>query len=150
MDAKIEYLGGARFSASVRGHSVISDQPFESGGSDSAMSPPELLLASLGTCAGYYAVEYLRARQLPVDGLKLTVTADKGSQPARFSNFCVTVSVGGIEKRHVEGLLRAVKACMVHHTLQHQPQITFVASVDDSCAALSVAPKAGGLTNVPV
>ena len=35
------------------------------------MTPPELFLASLGTCAAYYAAEYLNARDLPADGLEV-------------------------------------------------------------------------------
>jgi putative redox protein len=57
MELKIEYLGGVRFAAETRGHRVVSDQPPENGGEDSGMTPPEFLLASLGTCAGYYAAQ---------------------------------------------------------------------------------------------
>src|SRR2546426_4194039 len=38
---------------------------------------PELLLASLGTCAGYYALQYLRTRLLPTDGLTVQISAEK-------------------------------------------------------------------------
>ena len=139
-DVNVRHLGGSRFSAVARGHQIVSDQPFENGGEDAGMTPPELLLASLGTCAGYYAVQYLNARGLPADRLKLNVAAEKGSQPARFSSFHVTVSVGPLDQRHIEGLLRAVKACMVHHTLQNQPHVSFSVSSEhlgDEAAVLS-------------
>ena len=125
MEVAIQYLGESRFSAQARGHTIIADQPYDNGGTDTAMAPSELLLASLGTCTGYYAAQYLRARDLPAEGLKLTVRAEKGAQPARFSEFQVTVSVADLEERHADALLRAIKACMVHHTLQHQPHVRF-------------------------
>jgi hypothetical protein len=62
-------LGEIRFEAIARGHRVICDQPQTNGGSDSGITPPEFLLVSLGTCAGYYAAQYLKARSLPTDGL---------------------------------------------------------------------------------
>ena len=39
------------------------------------MAPPEFLLASLGTCADFYAAQYLRARSLPAEGLTVKVVA---------------------------------------------------------------------------
>jgi putative redox protein len=54
MDVRIQHLGKVRFEAGARGHRVISDQPTENGGSDGGMTPPEFLLVSLGTCAGFW------------------------------------------------------------------------------------------------
>ena len=67
MEVTAEYLNDARFEVAARGHRVISDQPPENGGQDSGMSPPELLLASLATCAAYYGTQYLKARGLKVE-----------------------------------------------------------------------------------
>ena len=85
MDVEILYLGEVKFEAIARGHRVICDQPATNGGSDSGMTPPEFLLVSLGTCAGYYAAQYLKTRSLPADGLRIKVTAEKAAQPARAS-----------------------------------------------------------------
>jgi putative redox protein len=65
MDVMARYLGGSKFEVAARGHRVICDQPFENGGSDEGMSPPELLLASLATCAAYYATQYLNHAACP-------------------------------------------------------------------------------------
>lgn len=81
-------------------------------------SPPELLLASLGACAGHHAAEYLRARSLPVTGLHVYVTAEKDERPARLSSFRVEVDVpASIDERQRQGVWRAVKACLIHNTL---------------------------------
>ena len=81
------------------------------------MSPPELLLASLGTCAGFYAAEYLKARKLPAEGVPLTVAAEKAKGPARLASFRIALIVPELEDSHREGLLRAVRACLIHNTL---------------------------------
>src|SRR5678816_3766136 len=75
MEVTVEYLGAAQFEVRARNHKIACDQPEENGGFDEGMTPPELLLASLGTCAGYYAAEYLRTRQLPTAGMRVRVTA---------------------------------------------------------------------------
>ena len=117
MQMNIRYLDGKRFEAQTRGHSVISDQPLDDNGMDTGMTPPELLLASLGTCAGYYAEEYMRARMLPAHGLELHVEGVKGGHPLRIVAFKILVSAHGLNDRHREGLRRAVETCLVHRTL---------------------------------
>ena len=69
MEAIIRHLGDLKFEAAARGHRVVCDQPPENGGSDAGMTSPEFLLVSLGTCAAYYAAQYLRTRGLDTDGL---------------------------------------------------------------------------------
>ena len=44
------------------------------------MTPPELMLASLGSCAAFYAAQYLKARNLAETGVEVSVTADKLTQ----------------------------------------------------------------------
>ena len=124
MELKVFYKDGVRFEAETRGHRLESDQPIGQGGQDLGMTPPELLLASLGTCAGYYAVEYLKVRNLPTKGLIVTVQADKAMNPARLGSFVIFVEAPGVEQeQHLEGMERAVKKCLIHNTLLHAPSI---------------------------
>ena len=81
-------------------------------------------MASLGTCAGYYAAQYLRARKLPTEGLRIRTTAEKATSPARLDDFRIVVEYPeALEERHFEGLERAVHACLIHNTLLHPPAI---------------------------
>ena len=121
MEVIVHHLGDVKFEAAARGHRVRSDQPFENHGSDTGMTPPELLLAAMGACAGYYAAEYLRTRGLSVAGLEVRVVAEKALQPARLDNFRIEVTAPELDPRHEAGLLRAVKACLIHNTLTHPP-----------------------------
>jgi uncharacterized OsmC-like protein len=114
-----------RFEVQSRRHKLICDQPAESGGTDEGMTPPELLLAALGTCSLYYAVEFLKARQLGVAGVAVTVKAEKAASPARLSRFVVEVETPELtlEAKYREGLLRAVNKCLIHNTLTHEAEI---------------------------
>jgi putative redox protein len=60
MEVTVEHLGAVQFQIKTRGHFIVSDQPADSGGFDKGMTPPELLLVSLGSGAGFYAAQYLR------------------------------------------------------------------------------------------
>ena len=122
MEVIAHYVGGVKFEVAARGHRVICDQPLDNGGGDEGMAPPEFLLASLATCGGYYAAQYLKARGLSTEGLQVRVTAEKALKPARLAAFRLEVSAN-VDERHQEGLHRAVKTCLVHNTLLSPPEI---------------------------
>jgi putative redox protein len=126
MEVTIQHLGDVRFEAIARGHRVTCDQPVDNGGSDSGMTPPEYLLVSLGTCVGFYAAQYMKARSLVYQRLEVKVSAEKATQPARLGQFRIEVTVPGLDPQHQAGVLRAVKACLIHNTLIHAPTIETV------------------------
>lgn len=126
IETTITWENGVRFCVNARGHEIVCDQAAENGGTDEGMTPPELLLASLGTCAAYYAAEYLRVRSIAATGLSVTVSAEKAQRPARLTNFRVVLSVPTLataDQHHWEGILRAAKNCLIHNTLSHSTTI---------------------------
>ena len=135
MDVEIIHLGNVKFEAVARGHRVITDQPPANGGADEGMTPPEFLLVSLGTCAGFYAAEYLKTRSLPAEGLRIKVTAGKAKQPARLDRFLIEVNAPGLEPQHQAGILRAVKSCLIHNTLLNRPALDIVLNPPVAAAA---------------
>ena len=124
MQVIVEHLGAVQFEIKARQHTIISDQPIDSGGDDEGMTPPELLLASLGSCAAFYAVQYLKTRNLAETGVEVTVTAEKLKQPARIGNFRVNIVCPvSLTEEQTEGLMRSVHHCLVHNTLLSPPEI---------------------------
>ena len=93
MEVLIEHLGAVQFEIKARQHTIACDQPPENGGYDEGMTPPELLLASLGSCAGFYAAMYLRKHQLAEQGTTVRVSAEKVKDPARMDNFHIEMDV---------------------------------------------------------
>src|SRR5580765_1058326 len=81
MEVTVEHLGAVQFEIKARQHTIACDQPPENGGYDEGMTPPELLLASLASCAGFYAAQYLRKFKLATKGTHVRVWADKVKEP---------------------------------------------------------------------
>ena len=135
MNVTAEYVDGVKFEVSARGHKVFTDQPDGEAGLDRGMTPPELLLASVASCAAHYALMYLQARQLPTAGLRVHVRAEKVKGPARLTNFEIEVELGELPERHKEGVLRAMHSCLVHNTLVHTPEIAFRVSAKEPTLA---------------
>src|ERR1700739_3038530 len=91
MEVTVEHIGAVQFEIKARQHTIACDQPAENGGFDEGMTPPELLLASLGACAAFYASQYLRKHQLATEGTRVRVMAEKEKNPARVDNFRIEV-----------------------------------------------------------
>jgi putative redox protein len=124
MEVTVEHLGAVQFEIKAREHTVLCDQPADSHGYDEGMTPPELLLAALGSCAAYYAVDYLKRNKLAREGVKTRVTAEKAKDPFRLDNFKIEVEVpGDLEEKDVKGVEDAVHRCLIHNTLLHPPKI---------------------------
>ncbi|WP_321474878.1 OsmC family protein [uncultured Paludibaculum sp.] len=124
MELTVNYLGDVQFEAEARGHKIICDQPLDNGGADEGMTPPELLLASLATCAGYYAVQYLKARNLSSEGLRIRITAEKAKAPARLDQFVIAIETPGVlEEKDVEGVRRSAEKCLIKNTMLATPTI---------------------------
>ena len=136
MELTVNYLGDAQFEAEARGHKIVCDQPLDNGGADEGMTPPEFLLASLATCAGFYAVQYLKVRKLPSEGLKVKVSAEKVLNPARLDQFALTVEVPAeLSEKDAEGVRRSAEKCLVKNTMLMPPSISL--SVRSTVGALS-------------
>lgn len=125
MEVHVEHLGGVQFEIKARQHSIVCDQPPENGGYDEGMTPPELLLASLGSCAAFYAAAYLRKHDLSPGGTVVRITADKLKGPARMDNFRIEVEIPvELEEEHRQGVEESIDHCLIHNTLLHPPQIS--------------------------
>lgn len=123
-EVSVEHLGAVQFEVKARKHSVVSDQPETDGGFDEGMTPPELMLASMGSCAGFYAVDYLKRQQIAAEGTRVKVTAEKAKNPARLDNFRIEVDVPiELSEGHRKGVEEAVHRCLIHNTLLHPPTI---------------------------
>jgi uncharacterized OsmC-like protein len=136
MEVKVLQLDNVKFSIQSRSHTILCDQPQDNGGEDAGMTPPEFLLASLGSCAAFYAVQYLKTRNLAQTGVEVSVTAEKLKQPARLGNFLVhVVCPVSLTEEQNEGLMRSVHHCLVHNTLLTPPEIKIELAVAETVAA---------------
>jgi uncharacterized OsmC-like protein len=125
MEVWVEHLGGVQFEIKARQHTIACDQPVENGGYDEGMTPPELLLASLGSCAGFYAAMYLKKHNLSTEGTRVHVSAEKARAPARMEDFRITLDIPAeLSDDHKSGIEGTVHHCLIHNTLLNPPKIS--------------------------
>ena len=73
MDMDVYFPGGKRVNADYNGFTIATDQPAMGGGDGSAPAPFDLFLASIGTCAGIYALGFMQQRGIDPEGARLTM-----------------------------------------------------------------------------
>ena len=124
--AEIKYIGGMKFEAKNRSHSVIIDQPQTSGGEDRGLTPPELFIDSLGSCIGVYVLGFCKNTGLNPDGMKIILDWEKGAdKPARIQKISAKIELPNADPGpRRQALLKVAEACLIHETIKHQPEIT--------------------------
>jgi putative redox protein len=125
MEVTVEHLGAVQFEIHARQPTISCDQPMENGGYDAGMTPPELSPASLGSCAGFDAAQYLRKYKLATEGTRVRVTAEKLKDPSRVDNFRIEIETPlELTEQHRAGVEGAAHHCLIHNTLLHPPPMT--------------------------
>jgi putative redox protein len=121
----VEHSTGMRYVATVRGHEVWVDQPFVAGGTDAAPTPAELFVASLATCAAYYAGQYLERHGLSRTGFAVRAEYHMADRPpARIASIHLRVIVpAGLPVGLVRPLRAVVTHCTVPNTLRKPPTV---------------------------
>ena len=86
--------------------------------------PPVLFLGSVAACAGVFALDYLRTRALPFDGLHVIGEAGHADNPRRLTDIAIqVVLLHPVHERHLAPLRRAVDLCTLKNSLMHPPVV---------------------------
>lgn len=90
------------------------------------MTPPDVLLASLGACMGVYLRKYAEGAKLALPEFKLLVSAEFAKEePICFRKIKVEVDLKGtrLDERRQKSLLEFIQNCPVHRTLKSNPEV---------------------------
>ena len=121
----VTHRAGSSFAIQIRSHEIVVDQTLAGGGADSAPTPLELLGASLGGCIAYYVHQFLTTRDLPADGIKVSVSQTRAASPSRIDSFSVAVQLPAeIPERYASVLERVLEICPAYNTLSHGAKIS--------------------------
>lgn len=130
MEMMIDFPGGSRVDAHFRRFTVRTDQPSKAGGDDSAPTPFDVFLASLGTCAGIYVLSFCRERNLPTEGIRLIQRVRIDSVAGLADRIDLDIQLPpGFPEKYRRAVIRAAEQCKVKKHFEHPPEIAVTASV---------------------
>ncbi|MCX5714269.1 MAG: OsmC family protein [Candidatus Omnitrophica bacterium] len=90
------------------------------------ITPPDTLLASLGSCIGVYVRKYAESAKLEIKEVKISVDAEFTKEvPLRFQVINAGIDLCGakLDERRQAALLEFIKNCPVHNTLAAHPEV---------------------------
>jgi putative redox protein len=123
-EIQLGHDGGDRFLATVRGHTLAFDQPEAVGGADSAPSPTETFVASLGACVAFYGRRYLARHGLP-EGLRVATAYELSEdRPHRIASLRIRVTTPApVPPERTTAFRRVLEGCVLHATLHDPPEL---------------------------
>ncbi|HTJ20834.1 MAG TPA: OsmC family protein [Gemmatimonadaceae bacterium] len=132
----VTHDGGVKFSAQIRSHRVIVDQPIRGGGEDTGPAPIELLGASLGTCVALYVQQFCHVRGLPYDGMRVEVEQFGTGNPNRIGTFAVRVLLAHeLPEEYAAMLERVARSCPAHNTLVNGAEVHVTIKTESTVGA---------------
>lgn len=122
---EIRFPGGKKVDIKIRDYVISTDQAIKAGGDASAPEPFDLFLASIAGCAGIFALNFCQSRNLPTDGLGLSMDWEREEKrpleaTARFS----LVLPDGFPEKYRSGIVKAMELCTVKRYLNNPPTFT--------------------------
>lgn len=127
-DMEISFPGGKKVNASWHGFSIATDQPADNGGEGSAPTPFDLFLASLGTCAGIFALGFIRSRKLNEEGFKINIAFETDAATHLLSKAVFTLTLPkDFPEKYKGAVIKAAEQCLVKRTMDNPPSFEFAA-----------------------
>ena len=124
---EITFPGGVQVNAQYKGFEIATDQPVSSGGENSAPSPFDFFLASLGTCAGFFALRFCQQRELPTNGMRLELTSVRNPETKRLDRVAITLFLPqDFPEKYRSAIIRATDQCAVKKALLDPPEIELI------------------------
>lgn len=124
MEMRITFQGGKKVNAEYNGFVHRTDQPQAAGGDNTAPSPFDLFLASLGTCAGFYVLSFCQGRGIDVSEIELRQRLAWDLQTHRITQVDIEIVLpASFPEKYRAAVVQAAQSCTVKKHLLQPPEI---------------------------
>lgn len=123
-----QHKGGMLFESEMGSHKLLIEGPESWGGKNRGPMPPQIFMASIGSCVGVLVAHFCETHGLNDKDLQVTVDYDTADNPTRFNNINVTINLpyAKCDDRCTEKALASVaQHCPVHETITTLDKINF-------------------------
>ena len=123
MAMEISFPGGKKVDADFKGFTIKTDQGEKDGGEGSAPTPSFLFLASLGTCAGLYALNFCEKRKIDTTQLKLSLEFKTHKKTNMVEKIRLKLTLPpDFPDKYRPAIIKAVDLCYVKKHLHEPPE----------------------------
>lgn len=122
-EMRIYFPGGKKVYADYKGFTHKSDQPVYAGGEGSASSPFELFLASLGTCAGFFVLQFCQGRGIDTEGIELIQRLEFDPETRALAKVNLEIKLPPtFPEKYKSAVMNSAQMCAVKKTIENPPQ----------------------------
>ncbi len=121
---------GQQVFADFKGFTIQTDQSAAAGGTGIAPNPFQLFLVSIGTCAGYYVLQFCQERGIDVSDIRLHADFERDSITNLTTKISISIQLpSSFPAKYKTALERAANQCTVKKHLVHPPEILIQAKL---------------------
>lgn len=118
---------GLKVDVETKGFLIKTDQPVHQGGGGTAPSPFDYFLASIAACAGFYVLEFCRARKLATDGIRVIMTTERSAVSKMVEKVTIAVDLPvGFPEKYTAAVVKAIDQCTVKAHIVKAPAFEIV------------------------
>jgi len=129
MNMEITLGDGRKVSAEYNRHTIMTDQPVQYGGEDTAPAPFDLFLASLGTCAGFYVKIFCLKRNIPTDNIRIIQTMEVEETNGMIGKIKIDIKLPpDFPEKYKDAVVNSANLCAVKKHIQNPPEFEVFAS----------------------
>ena len=127
---EVTFDGGKVITAHVNGHQIRTDQPVNGGGTNSAPSPFELFLASIGTCAGIYVKSFCDQRGVSSENIKIVQTVEYDRATGLPTDIKIDIQLpSDFPEKYKDAVINVAELCKVKKTIANPPKFEVITSI---------------------
>ncbi len=132
MALEIRFTGGKKVDAMFKGFTIKTDQSEKDGGEGSAPTPTFLFFASLGTCAGLYALNFCEKRKIDTALLKLVLDFETDPKTHMVKKIVMQLTLPpNFPEKYIPAIIKAMNLCYVKKHLLEPPQFETITQTAD-------------------
>ena len=125
IELTVSFPGNKKVDASFKGFTIKTDQPVTNGGEGTAPSPFDLFLASIGTCAGIYVLDFCTNRGISLEKVRVVQTMKRDPETHMVTDVTLRIELPkDFPDKYKESLIRAVDLCTVKKHIAQPPKFT--------------------------
>ena len=121
-ELQITLAGERRVEARFGEHVVRTDQPVELGGGNTAPSPFDLFLASIGTCAGIFVQGFCAKRGIPFEQIRIVENVEFDDTGVLSRVDLKLELPADFPEKYKDAVLKVAEQCSVKKAIAAQPK----------------------------
>ena len=124
MYMRISFPGGKKVDAIFKNFKIKTDQSINNGGEETAPEPFSLFLASIGTCAGIYILNFCQKRNIPTDDIELLLNTYENEENHMIKKININIKVtNNFPDQYKNAIIKTAELCTVKKHLEKPPEI---------------------------